>query len=60
MRPQNLLITSVPLLISLAPMFQTSAWRATSRSVVSPEAPIQIGGCGFWTGFGFAMASLRW
>src|SRR5256885_7000175 len=34
--------------------FQTSAYRATSRRVVSPEAPIQIGGGGvfprFWVG----------
>ena len=41
-------------------MFQTSAWRAVSRSVLSPWAPIQIGGYGFWIGFGLAIASVMW
>jgi len=38
-------------------MFQTSAWRAVSRSVLSTWAPIQIGGYGFCTGLGSNMMS---
>jgi len=39
--------------------FHTSPCRATIFSVrCGPEPPIQIGGCGFWTGFGSAIASV--
>src|SRR2546423_8717721 len=37
--------------------FQTSAYRATSRRVVSPEAPIQIGGGGSSTRVSVARAA---
>src|SRR5260370_33419925 len=57
----SIAVSSVTLSGSPPAMFQTSAWRATSRSGVAPEAPTQIGGGGARVGVGCAGAAfLRW
>src|SRR5256885_8756775 len=54
----NLPITSLTAWSSPPAMFHTSPWRATRRSVVSPDAPIQNGGGGVFRGVGGGVAAL--